>query len=94
MSDLQTECEEGDGYHGVRPANVFVWPTPTLPTLNVRTCADAPQCGGLDCNKSGRPTYSNKDCCINGVLNNKPDCSVSNAAPCIITEDGKLIVPP
>ena len=51
-----------------------------------------PQCGGDGCASSGSPTYSNKDCCTNGVLNNQSLCSATTAAPCILS--GKLVVPP
>ena len=49
------------------------------------------QCGDVGCAKSGKANgLDNTDCCINGVLNNQPDCSVSGEAPCVVT-DGKSV---
>ncbi|CAN0362853.1 unnamed protein product, partial [Scytosiphon promiscuus] len=42
---------------------------------------DCVQCGDDGCGADGR----SKECCINGVLNNQPSCSVSGTAPCIVT---------
>lgn len=47
------------------------------------------QCGDVGCGTSGSANgLGNTACCINGVLNSQPDCSLSGAAPCVIT-DGK-----
>ncbi|CAM9778115.1 unnamed protein product, partial [Scytosiphon promiscuus] len=43
---------------------------------------DCGQCGDDGCGADGR----SKECCINGVLNNQPSCSVSGTAPCIVTD--------
>ncbi len=40
------------------------------------------QCGGVGC--GAVPGFTNKACCINGVLNNQADCAVSGAAPCVV----------
>ncbi|CAN0257907.1 unnamed protein product, partial [Hapterophycus canaliculatus] len=45
------------------------------------------QCGGPQC---GSAPGGNTECCVNGVLAAQPDCSVSGAAPCIITTDGQF----
>ncbi|CAN0202138.1 unnamed protein product, partial [Hapterophycus canaliculatus] len=41
---------------------------------------DCGLCGGDGCGIGGR----NKECCINGVLNNQEDCSDTYSAPCKI----------
>ena len=42
-------------------------------------------CGGLGCGRIGAAQgLGNKDCCINGVLNNRDLCSVSSEAPCVV----------
>ncbi|CAM9644958.1 unnamed protein product, partial [Hapterophycus canaliculatus] len=46
-------------------------------------------CGGDGCGTDGR----NRECCINGVLDNQEDCSMTNAAPCEITESQSLRLP-
>ncbi|CAN0316670.1 unnamed protein product [Hapterophycus canaliculatus] len=44
-------------------------------------------CGGESCGAGGR----SQECCINGVLNNQDDCSVTNAAPCVVTEGARHV---
>ena len=43
-------------------------------------------CGGTGCGRIGAAAgLNNKDCCINGVLNNQPDCAdADGTAPCVI----------
>ena len=48
------------------------------------------QCGGVGCGSNGERGFGNKECCINGILNNQQNCSVSGAAPCIITDGQSL----
>lgn len=49
------------------------------------------KCGGPNCGTSGAESgLTNKECCVNGVLNNQHPCSGTNGAPCII--DGTNVV--
>lgn len=43
------------------------------------------QCGGAGCSSAGLPEYSNRDCCVNGVVDNQGNCADTGAAPCVIT---------
>ncbi|CAN0456063.1 unnamed protein product, partial [Scytosiphon promiscuus] len=73
---------------------------PFVPTCSGQTCSngiagygasndngeaccplDCGFCGGVGCGAGGR----NKECCINGVLNNQAACSDTNLAPCVVT---------
>ena len=71
-------------------SNAIVSPTPSA-SKPVRLCRRC-QCGDVGCGTSGKPTYDNTDCCINGVLNNQPFCADTTAAPCKF--GGEPVVPP
>ena len=44
------------------------------------------QCGEEGCGSI--PNYDGTNCCINGVLNNRDDCTVTGSAPCVIDAAG------
>jgi len=45
--------------------------------------------GGTGCGINGEDGFGNTECCPNGIIATKNDCSVTQAAPCVIT-DGEL----
>ncbi len=82
--DASSECSNGlPGYEGTNENGSACCPL------------GCTACGGLGCSKVGAAAgFDNTACCINGVLNNQPDCSVSGAAPCRVDSDGELRAPP
>ncbi len=44
------------------------------------------QCGGAGCGSSGELGFDGAACCINGILDSQPECSITRVAPCVIGE--------
>jgi len=67
--------------------------TPVYFMLEIFTLVVPARCSNRYHAATGKPTYDNTDCCVNGVLNRKLLCSVEGVAPCTVTGDGKSVSP-
>lgn len=74
----ETSSYCSNGLEGIEGSNSATGDTVCCPT----GCG---QCGGDGCNRNAFPKYTNKDCCVGGVVRNQGNCADKGAAPCVIT---------